>query len=343
MKKPVVILILILKAASFVAQNNIVPNGSFEDTISCPSSLAQNFTVKDWYNPSLYPTSTPDYFHSCHPQNGILSVPQNARGFQYPKDGEAYVGIFVYGIIGDSSREYIQVKLKSQLEAQKKYCLRFYISLSEYSVYGCDTIAALFTKTPIISGAHIFTSNKILYSNQYKNYNTIKWMEQYFEFTADGGEEYLTLGAFNNIVCDSINDYSSSIYNSFTSYYFIDDVSLYECEEDSIPTEPPPASDSLLHYKVPNVISPNGDGLNDAFVLESRGIKEVSVKVYNRWGEEVVSHKVSGINADVLSKTTLWDATHRGQPAPQGVYYYLIELSTKNGEVIIEKCTVTVL
>lgn len=78
-------------------------------------------------------------------------------------------------------------------------------------------------------------------------------------------------------------------------------------------------------------------------MLESRGVKEVSVKVYNRWGELVQSTKYNVQSPDVLNKTILWDATHRGQPAQQGVYYYLIELSTKNGEVIIEKGTVTVL
>ena len=337
MKKSVFILILCLKAISFIAQNNIVPNGSFEDSISCPSSLTQNFTVKEWYNPSLYPTSTPDYFHSCHPQNGVLSVPQNGRGYQAPKEGEAYVGIFVYNI-GDTSREYIQVKLKNQLEAQKKYCLRFYISLADYSVYGCDTIASLFSDTPLISGMEVFTSNKLLYSKKYINSNYKDWEELFFEFIAKGGEKYLTIGAFNNIKCDSLNN--SSIHFSYTSFYYIDDVWLYECEDDRLP---PPASDSSLHYKLPNVISPNADGLNDAFVLESRGVKEVSVTLYNRWGELVQSTKYNVQNIDVLSKTQLWDATHKNKPAPQGVYYYLIELSTKTSEVIIEKGTVTVL
>ncbi|GIV28067.1 MAG: hypothetical protein KatS3mg027_1881 [Bacteroidia bacterium] len=118
-----------------------------------------------------------------------------------------------------------------------------------------------------------------------------------------------------------------------------DNVEFILCEDTvQKPAEPPPASDSSLHYKVPNVISPNGDGLNDAFVLESRGVKEVSVKVYNRWGEEVVSRKVSGISTDVVSKTIYGMLrTTRATRPRRGVYYYLVELSTKNGEVIIEK------
>ncbi|WP_242926174.1 PKD domain-containing protein [Pontibacter vulgaris] len=73
----------------------------------------------------------------------------------------------------------------------------------------------------------------------------------------------------------------------------------------------------LDHLKVTTGISPNGDGINDSWVLE--GIEfypDISVSIYNRWGEIVYASK---------GYRTPWDATHNGTPVPDGAYYYIID------------------
>ena len=68
-------------------------------------------------------------------------------------------------------------------------------------------------------------------------------------------------------------------------------------------------------------ITPNGDGLNDTWVIDL--IDEFPnnvVQVYNRWGQLVFNSK---------GYITDWDGLHNGQPLPIGTYYYLINLGDK--------------
>jgi gliding motility-associated-like protein len=334
MKISLFILVFIICNISFtlLAQVNLVPNNSFEEYYSCTGNVCSITNVKNWFSPN---SGTPDYISSNCNTSLWCSSFNNISGNQYPKDGNSYVGICLFDKNNSNFREFVAVKLFDTLKENKKYCISFYYSIAEISSYSIQEFQLFFLKDSTLMEVENQLTINLSCSN-----DTINWLFYENYFYSKGTEKYLSIG---NIKHDSITDYciigdTLSVYN--LTYIYIDYVLLYECEEDSMP---PPASDSSLHYKVPNVISPNGDGLNDAFVLESRGVKEVSVIVYNRWGEEVIRHKVSGISTDIVNKTILWDATHKGQPAPQGVYYYLIELSTKNGEVIIEKGMVTVL
>jgi gliding motility-associated-like protein len=319
------------------AQQNLIKNHSFEEyTGDC--SFASFLNVLNWTSPG---GGSPDYFISC---NSIgFSVPANIIGYQFALDGNAYIGIRLGGVTPepDGFYEYISQKLTTNLKKDKRYCVYFYASLADLAHKSAiNRIGMVISNNPLVQNNidPIIIVPQIYYDTLSLLSDTLNWVKIEGEFIATGNEQYVTIGNFYPV---SQTTYADSVIRA--PYYYIDNVWLYECEEDSIPTEPPPASDSSLHYKIPNVISPNGDGLNDAFVLESRGVKEVSVVVYNRWGELVQSTRYNVQSTDVLSKTILWDASHRGQPAPQGVYYYLIELSTKNGEVIIEKGTVTIL
>jgi len=61
---------------------------------------------------------------------------------------------------------------------------------------------------------------------------------------------------------------------------------------------PEPGRDTLIFkpiaclYDVPNVITPNGDGLNDLFVIRNvEDFPNASLAIFNRWGQEVFSSK----------------------------------------------------
>ena len=72
---------------------------------------------------------------------------------------------------------------------------------------------------------------------------------------------------------------------------------------------------------VPNAFSPNGDGINDTWVI--RYLNEypaADVQVFNRYGQPVYH---------VIGYTTPWDGTYHGQPLPVGTYYWII--NPKNG------------
>lgn len=71
----------------------------------------------------------------------------------------------------------------------------------------------------------------------------------------------------------------------------------------------------ISDIKVPNVFTPNGDGMNDEFRVVYSSIKEFHCWVYNRWGHLVYewSDPAKG-----------WDGSIHGKPAAEGAYYYVI-------------------
>lgn len=72
---------------------------------------------------------------------------------------------------------------------------------------------------------------------------------------------------------------------------------------------------------IPNVFTPNGDLFNESFY--AKGIDEsFSLKIFNRWGNEIYSSDFPGKWWDGKSKT--------GSRVPQGVYYYIITLQNSN-------------
>jgi gliding motility-associated-like protein len=72
---------------------------------------------------------------------------------------------------------------------------------------------------------------------------------------------------------------------------------------------------------VPNAFTPNGDGLNDTWIIETlQPYPEAEVKVYDRFGEKVF---------DNYGKNIAWDGRCKGEALPSGVYVYMIDLKNK--------------
>jgi gliding motility-associated-like protein len=67
---------------------------------------------------------------------------------------------------------------------------------------------------------------------------------------------------------------------------------------------------------VPNVFTPNGDGINDILMITAKGLETVNAQIYNRWGEKLYEWN------------TLyggWDGfTASGLLAPEGTYYIIL-------------------
>lgn len=73
----------------------------------------------------------------------------------------------------------------------------------------------------------------------------------------------------------------------------------------------------------PNAFSPNGDGVNDYFVVKGCFIIDFSIQIFNRWGERLFT------SSDLK---TSWDGTYKGSACPVDVYYYIIEATAPDGE-----------
>ena len=69
---------------------------------------------------------------------------------------------------------------------------------------------------------------------------------------------------------------------------------------------------------VPNSFSPNGDGVNDRWVIEQlQNYTGANIEVFNRYGQKVFSSR---------QYSTPWDGRVNGNPLPAGTYYYVITL-----------------
>jgi gliding motility-associated-like protein len=92
------------------------------------------------------------------------------------------------------------------------------------------------------------------------------------------------------------------------------------------------------YIDIPNVFTPNGDGLNDYFFpreLLTSGATKFSMEVYNRWGQQIFSTN--------STEGEGWDGKFNGVDQPEGVYVYIIDVSFKNGKTEHHQGNVTLL
>src|SRR5688572_10137187 len=86
---------------------------------------------------------------------------------------------------------------------------------------------------------------------------------------------------------------------------------------------------------VPNVFTPNYDGLNDVFQVKLERISNFNCTVFNRYGVKI--YEWNALNGN-------WDGTTTsGMRVPDGVYFYVIEATGADGKSYTEKGFVQVL
>lgn len=76
------------------------------------------------------------------------------------------------------------------------------------------------------------------------------------------------------------------------------------------------------YIDIPNAFTPNDDNVNDFFFprqLLSRKVTRFRMQLFNRWGQEIFNTTATTGRG--------WDGRFNGQPQPQGVYIYLIEVT----------------
>lgn len=74
---------------------------------------------------------------------------------------------------------------------------------------------------------------------------------------------------------------------------------------------------------IPNVFTPNGDGVNDNFSFQSNCIPSnyYNLKVYDRWGTKLF---------DSNNHEEKWDGMYKGKLCPTGVYSYILQVQYKH-------------
>ena len=321
----ILVLLFLGRGQQIAYCQNIILNPSFEYFTSCFTGGGQINLAFPWYDPN---SGTSDCYNECS-SNQNASVPNNYIGSQYPRTGSGYAGfgISFQGIF--SVREYIAAPLKDSLKPGTTYCVEFYVSLGDSSLYGANGIGVHFSKDSI---SHGDWSEPMPFIPQIEEedvvIDTSGWVLISGQYIAEGGEKYIAIGNFrtnSNTLIDTV--YSNGF--QICGYYYIDDVFVGKCADSK-------ATDTLNTSTIPNAFSPNSDGHSDLFMLHGwkNQVTEFSILIYNRWGEKVFESD---------NPERAWDGTYNGKLMDNGVFVYYINATLINGKKIIKKGNISLI
>ena len=71
---------------------------------------------------------------------------------------------------------------------------------------------------------------------------------------------------------------------------------------------------------MPNIFTPNNDGVNDYFhPKELKGINDATLRIYNRWGKILI---------ETNNLSSGWDGKYNNEACTDGTYFWTIQYST---------------
>lgn len=233
-----VVALSMLLGGTAVAQNNMVPNGSFEITEKkIKAGEGEIMLATPWISPSEVDQA--DIYSTTNKKG--YGIPTNNRGYMDVDAGVNYAGFRAFSYRGKLPRTYLQVKLTKPLIAGKKYCVNFNIALSKTSKYASAHIGMnLAAKKPRQKDIEansitpqIMDAGNHIYDNQFE------WKQVCGVFIAQGDERYITIGNFvpdadmmdkrDFVKMRKLKEFPQM--QEMEAYYYIDDVSVINLEE----------------------------------------------------------------------------------------------------------------
>jgi gliding motility-associated-like protein len=82
---------------------------------------------------------------------------------------------------------------------------------------------------------------------------------------------------------------------------------------------------SVYKLIIPNVFTPNNDGVNDVFSINSIGAAKIEGEVFNKWGIKLYDWKPSSLGWDGRNSNTSLEC-------PSGTYYYIFRITDINNQ-----------
>lgn len=74
---------------------------------------------------------------------------------------------------------------------------------------------------------------------------------------------------------------------------------------------------------IPNIFTPNEDGMNDVFLVYGTGLTKFEMTIFDRWGEKLFVSKDQLVG---------WDGVYKGKLSKNDVYPYLIQYTSLDGQ-----------
>jgi hypothetical protein len=226
------ILFLLLLGDFSNAQINLIPNPSFEDTLSCPDIPGPYVSSARFWTSYR---GTPDLMHICA-NNGptypngqpVLGVPYNRGGYQAAKHGDAYGGLYTFlGPQNNNMREYMGTILTSYLMIGTTYYFSCYISNGDSVESNSSTNNFGMTLSTIpyntLQGLTMTIMNNSILNIDTIVHEKINWVRFAGSFVADSAYRFLALGNFYSDVNTQVDSTQGFVP---LAYYYVDAVCL---------------------------------------------------------------------------------------------------------------------
>jgi gliding motility-associated-like protein len=85
---------------------------------------------------------------------------------------------------------------------------------------------------------------------------------------------------------------------------------------------------------IPNTFTPNGDGINDEFVISITNLVTYRIQVFNRYGSPLF---------EATNIFDNWKGMYKGEPLPTGTYYYKLDAKDLKGKNIAQSGYITLI
>jgi gliding motility-associated-like protein len=200
---------------------------------------------------------SPDILNECAPPwdsihiDYHIGIPYNLRGYQWARTGTKMIA-FVYSfapsnpnLLNDNIyREVVSFRIRENLESNKKYCLKYYVNLSNNSWFATDAMDAGFS-----ADSSLFTPDSIRYitktTNRGKGFltDTLNWMKISDTIIATGNEKYIHIGRIDKINQNNIIMIRDTFQYTLLPYH-LDDISLCKC--DTVPPAADAGQDKII-------------------------------------------------------------------------------------------------
>lgn len=232
------------------------------------------------------------------------------------------LGILDNGLQTDF-REFAQIKLKRRLLNNEKVFIKFYIhknlpfnlSIDYWDIISVNEFGIKFLNDSLNYSSPPWSLIQPDWINTKSISETNGWYPINFQYIARGGEEWIMIGNFYK---DLLFPYEVKDTTLFFNIQNRNDVYFYICIDGfSITTSP-----------LPNIFTPNNDGVNDMWLLICpEGVQQQveSVLIFNRWGELVF---------EAGQEFTGWDGNCKGNQCSEGVYFATVVIkNTQNNSI----------
>lgn len=208
---------------------NLINNPSFEEFSGKLKRLGSIDMATGWSSP----TEVKADLFSESVKDAPVSAPRNALGDQTALTGTNYAGVLWWSYGNKEPRSYLQTKFKKSLKKGQKYCVRYYVSLSDLSKYSTAEHGVFISKMLVKKNdeasltykAQVPTLKTRIYDDQFT------WQGVCGVYEAQGDENYLIIGNFQST--DGTNNEKvkrpkgENRPQTYSAYYYIDDVSVW--------------------------------------------------------------------------------------------------------------------